>query len=100
MLGNYLHQTASADDIFRCIFFLGALRVNLCPLVLSGDNNCKLFRPRPDPLSLAHCVYYSDGTPEVPVWKRKSKDDKTFKIKQKAKKKEISTINFHDYFLP
>ena len=27
MLGNYLQQTISADDIFRCIF-LGALRVN------------------------------------------------------------------------
>ena len=27
MLGNYLQQTISADDIFRCIFFLGALRV-------------------------------------------------------------------------
>ena len=27
MLGNYLQQTNSADDIFRCIFFLGALRV-------------------------------------------------------------------------
>ena len=27
MLGNYLHQTISADNIFRCIFFLGALRV-------------------------------------------------------------------------
>ena len=26
MLGNYLKQTTSADDIFRCIF-LGALRV-------------------------------------------------------------------------
>ena len=26
MLGNYLQQTTSADDIFR-IFFLGALRV-------------------------------------------------------------------------
>ena len=22
-LGNYLQQTTSADDIFRCIFFLG-----------------------------------------------------------------------------
>ena len=29
MLGNYLQQTTSADDIFRCIIFLGALRVNL-----------------------------------------------------------------------
>ena len=29
MLGNYLQQTTSADAIFRCIFFLGALRVNV-----------------------------------------------------------------------
>ena len=29
LLGNYLQQTTSADDIFRCIFFLGALRVNI-----------------------------------------------------------------------
>ena len=27
MLGNCLQQTTSADDIFKCIFFLGALRV-------------------------------------------------------------------------
>ena len=27
MLGKYLQQTTSADDILRCIFFLGALRV-------------------------------------------------------------------------
>ena len=27
MLGNYLQQTTSADDIFRCIFFLSTLRV-------------------------------------------------------------------------
>ena len=27
-LGSYLQQTTSADDIFRCIFFLGALRVH------------------------------------------------------------------------
>ena len=25
MLGNYLQQTTSADDIFRCIFFLALL---------------------------------------------------------------------------
>ena len=32
MLGNNLQQTTPADDIFRCIFFLGTLRVktNLC----------------------------------------------------------------------
>ena len=29
MLGNYLQQTTSADDIFRCIFFLGVLRLEL-----------------------------------------------------------------------
>ena len=28
ILGNYLQQTTSADDIFRCIVFLGALSVN------------------------------------------------------------------------
>ena len=28
MLGNYLQQTTSADNIFRCIFFLGALRIH------------------------------------------------------------------------
>ena len=27
MLGINLQQTTSADDIFRCFFFLGALRV-------------------------------------------------------------------------
>ena len=27
LLGNYLQQTASAENIFRCVFFLGALRV-------------------------------------------------------------------------
>ena len=30
ILGNYLQQMTSADDIFRCIFFsVGALRVNI-----------------------------------------------------------------------
>ena len=33
ILGNYLQQTTSADDIFRCIF-LGTLRVNS-----SNDDN-------------------------------------------------------------
>ena len=27
MLGNYMQLTTSADNIFRCIFFSGALRV-------------------------------------------------------------------------
>ena len=33
MLGSYLQQTTSADDIFRCIFLLGALRFKMhhCP---------------------------------------------------------------------
>ena len=30
--GNYLQQTTSADDTFKCIFFLGALRVKGCEL--------------------------------------------------------------------
>ena len=28
MLGNYLQQTTSADDIFKCIFFLALLGLN------------------------------------------------------------------------
>ena len=36
MLGNYLQQTTSADDMLRCIFFLGALRVNFI-LATSAD---------------------------------------------------------------
>ena len=33
MLCNYLQQMTSADDIFRCIFFLGALRVLILILI-------------------------------------------------------------------
>ena len=40
MLGNYLQQTTSAEDTFRCIFFLGALRVN------SHDQSLVLAQPR------------------------------------------------------
>ena len=29
LLGNYLQKTTSANNIFRCIFFLGALKVNI-----------------------------------------------------------------------
>ena len=37
MLVNYLQQTTSADDIFRCIF-LGALRVKY--VILSSSMSC------------------------------------------------------------
>ena len=39
MLGNYLQQTTSADDIFRCIFFLVTLRINILKVLFSlyGD---------------------------------------------------------------
>ena len=30
MLSNYLQQTTSADDIFRCIFFLALLGLTVC----------------------------------------------------------------------
>ena len=29
ILRQFLQQTTSADDIFKCIFFLGALRVTI-----------------------------------------------------------------------
>ena len=50
MLGNHFQQTTSADDIFRCIFFLGALRVKdeicvsylqISPLIV--HRNCILY---------------------------------------------------------
>ena len=37
MLGNYLQQTTSADDIFKCIFFLGILRANVHADLFSGQ---------------------------------------------------------------
>ena len=43
MLGNYLLQTTSADDIFRCIFFLGALRVKAYVLSMSQDKGIFLY---------------------------------------------------------
>ena len=39
-LGNYLQQTTSADDIFRCIFFLGALRVRYAVYNICACNAC------------------------------------------------------------
>ena len=43
MLDNYLHQTTSADDIFRCIF-LGALRVKkLIRLEISRESSIRPF---------------------------------------------------------
>ena len=36
IIGNYLQQTTSADDIFRCIF--GVLRVNLDCMAGSSKN--------------------------------------------------------------
>ena len=33
MLGNYLQETTSADNIFQMYFFLGALRVKLRPTI-------------------------------------------------------------------
>ena len=51
ILGNYLQQTTSADDIFRCIFFLELLgltmrtaHLTLYLLVLSANKLCKHFR--------------------------------------------------------
>ena len=38
MLGNYLQQTTSADDIFRCFFFSGALRVKHAYTVIVCQN--------------------------------------------------------------
>ena len=36
MLGNYLQQTTTADNIFICIFFLGVLKVKSSYLYILG----------------------------------------------------------------
>ena len=51
MLGNYLQQTTSADNIFRCIF-LGAFRVNEA----SVGKHC-WHRSRESSLILVHTGY-------------------------------------------
>ena len=39
MLGNYLQQTMSADNIFRCNFFLGTLRIKCFGMTFSDFLN-------------------------------------------------------------
>ena len=68
MLGNYLQQTTSVDDIFRCIFF-GALRVTVksetksVPLLFKG-----LFKLRvntsADPL-ISNGFFHQDGCNKI-----------------------------------
>ena len=41
MLGNYLQQTTSADDMLRCIFFLALLRVK--DVINMGDHSFFLY---------------------------------------------------------
>ena len=55
MLGNYLQQTTSAEDIFRCIFFLGALRVKI--QLWTYRHNSTPFHPLF--LTIPGCMFYS-----------------------------------------
>ena len=45
LLGNYLQQTTSADDIFRCIFFLALLVLNLKHNFQGRRNNVNATSP-------------------------------------------------------
>ena len=70
MLGNFLQQTTSADDIFRCIFFLGAFRVKVFQLlqflkVVCGESDVK--NPVISPPELQICRYNlsSENEPSV-----------------------------------
>ena len=40
MLGNYLQQTISADDIFRCIFFLALQGLTLYQSLQAVKSEC------------------------------------------------------------
>ena len=46
VLGNYLQQMTSADHNFRCIFFLGALRVSIS-LLCQNTNEYDIEKQRP-----------------------------------------------------
>ena len=45
MLCNYLQQKTSADDIFRCFYFLGALRVKWLVSTNSASMLCASLQP-------------------------------------------------------
>ena len=74
MLGNYLQQTTSADDIFRCIFFLGALRVNTvnisvikgiikpwsAPSLQPSPSYIEELSPRTSPLARRHTIHVKE----------------------------------------
>ena len=47
MFGNYLQQMTSEDDIFRCIFFLGPLRVKQLSMseIVKNIFLCAMLRP-------------------------------------------------------
>ena len=49
MLGNYLWQTTSADDIFRCIFFLALSELTFSKYYFRNTISVKQFRFRSGP---------------------------------------------------
>ena len=59
MIGNYLQQTTSADNIFRCIFFLRTLRVKTPVMLLNNKTLSFIFIPT---FLLEESVYY------IPSW--------------------------------
>ena len=59
MLGNYLQQTTSADDIFRCIFFLGALRVSLIARI--GNCTVKILLLLEAPVFIKIMTFHREG---------------------------------------
>ena len=56
MFGNYLQQTTSADNIFRCIFFLGHLRVEAAESV--AVHHCNVYSVN---FSLGKKAYLNKG---------------------------------------
>ena len=71
MLGKYLQQTTSADVIFRCIFFLGALRGKTFENQLHTPSQASLvfFNPSCTPfteLLLLSCYYNNSFHAYIP----------------------------------
>ena len=86
MLGNYLQQTTSADNIYRCNFFLGTLRVNSLHAGL-------IFQAFFSKLTFSIFFLLGLGMPSVSVKQFRSRSDQAFCLTWSGSKLFSKIIN-------